>query len=1182
MGGARADFSQDYFLTIGHSHRIMKVAWLLLPVCSCLGFWFAVRLLVSCLWLLAIYAALALRVPAVAQEAEVEEPAKTQAKLWEAERASGSSGPDIYHLPDANGNLRRVLGFRYEDFLKAWQQKDNAKKTTPPKYRLDSIRVSGTANDSHVNLQIELTIHPRVDDWIDIPLELPSLVVQQWEIDGQTEEECLIFDAKRESYVLWLKSESTKPRTLKLQGLSKLKLAPTNPALELKLPYATTSEFVLQVPIADAQFEASPGIDVEIDADNAAGKDQGTRVRLTGQARPLRLQWKSSEQQKPSSNTVVESVGKLKVQIDRHRASYDVELKINSYGDPLERLRVRLPVGAKLTGENLPEEYQVVGQTLDPVHGDIVEIELPEPRNEPWTLQLSAEQSRGSENSAGEEDATYHVTGFEVLDAFRQSGTLALHVEEPLQAYFDLSGDIEQTSEQKISQSASSGAPMSSFAYARFPWTLEAHTLERQLRVSVKPQYEMQLKQGEADLQVQFEYQFAGAKTFAVRIDMRGWELSDSAIESEGAIDQERIFEKPGGLLVLPLVNPNVERLQLRMTARRSVPLGHRTIPLPAAQEAFVLPGQLRVVADPSLQVTPAIIATEGVSVVTDLADAEEPSLDSDFDRGVLTLRTFLPRAALGAEIKLRERQVAVEVVTRIDVDQQTVRVLQQLMYRVKYRPTSLLLLRIPEPLWNNDSLKVQLDGEDLPFHLGIFSEELPRDEGSATPESPVVAVRQLRVSLPRPRQDDFQLDLTYEMPCPDLAAEALSPLELPLISPDDPVQANGVGVYPAKPIRATLNQTADEGPWSARTESESLEVDTTALQTASLQMKGNGKPTAIPLFLQLESKQDLDLPTLESAWLQTWIVGQRQQIRAVFLFRTSQQTVVVQLPPRLRNPNMEVLLDGSPSEFKWLTNSRVAIPLPATKQREKHTLELRYQLEASLAGWRVLHVSLPRLECRSNLGHVFWQLVLPRGWHVANAPSQLTAEYQIGWNHTRWGRQPTRDQTDLEDSTGATTAPKPPASSNQYLYSGFAIPDEVRVLVVSHLGLMVTCILAAFGMGMLLITTSVAKHVSFWLLLALALTAGAFSYPEFTFLAVQAVFWGGVMTLAATLLKKTFVSPPRPGYVLAPAAQSASTAVTESWIRSQSAMPSGEGPHGEKTDEETEATSIQAEGPVL
>ncbi len=935
------------------------------------------------------------------------------------------------------------------------------------------------------------------------------------------------------------RGRTTKPRTLKLQGLSKLKLAPTNPAFELKLPHATSSELVLQVPIADAQFEASPGIDIK----TTTGKEGGTQVQLTGQARPLRLQWKSSEQQKPSGNTAIEAVGKLKVQIDRRRASYEVELKINSYGDPLERLRVRLPVGATLTGENLSEAYQIVEQTLDPVRGDLVEIELPEPRSEPWILQLSAEQSRKSGDSESDEEATYHVTGFEVLGAFRQSGTLALHVEEPLQAYFNLSGDIEQTPKRKGSQSV----PLSSFAYTRFPWALEAHTLERQLRVSVKPQYEMQLKQGEAELQVQFEYQFAGAKTFAVRIDMRGWELGDSPIESGGAVDQERIFEKPGGLLVLPLVNPNVQRLQLRMTARRSVSLGHRTLPLPAAQEAFVLPGQLRVEADPSLQVTPTIVATEGVSVVTDLEDAEASPLASDLEREILTLRTFLPRAALSAEIKLRERQVAVGVETRVDIDRKTVHVLQQLKYQVKYRPTSLLLLRIPEPLWSNDSLKVQLDGEDLPFHLGIFSEELPRDESNASSESHPVAVRQLRVSLPRPQQDNFQLDLTYEIPCPDLATEAMSPLEFPLISPDDPVLANVVGVYPVKPIRATLNQTADEGPWSARTESESSEADTT-----SLQMKSDGKPTTLPLFLQIESKQDLELPTMESAWLQTWIVGERQQIRAVFLFRTSQPTVVAQLPTNLRNPNLEVLLDGSPSEFQWLTNGRVAVPLPATEQREKHTLELRYQLDTSLAGWSVLRVNLPRLECRSNLGHVFWQLVLPRGWHVANAPEQLSAEYRIGWKHSRWGRQPTRNQADLEKLTLATTSPKPPASSNQYLYSGFAIPEEVSILVVSHQWLMTVCILAAFGLGMLLISTSVTKHASFWILLALALTAGVLSYPEFTLLAVQAIFWGGTMALSSILLKKAFTSPPRPGYALAPPAQSASTAVTESWIRSQ------------------------------
>jgi len=888
----------------------------------------------------------------------------------------------------------------------------------------------------------------------------------------------------------------------------------------------------------------------------------------------LRLQWLSTEQKEQSGTTAVEAVGQLTVQIDRRRVSYEAELKINSYGDPLERLRVRLPVGAKLTGENLFDEYQVVEQTLNPERGDIVEIVLSEPRSELWTLRLSAEQSHVSGDSENEAGPPYRVTGFEVLNAFRQSGSLALYVDEQLQAYFDLTGDIEQTPTQENSQLNQTSTPLSNFAYTRFPWTLEAHTLERQLRVNVKPQYEMQLKQGEANLKVLFEYQFAGAKTFAVRIDMRGWELSDSPIESAGAVDEEKIFEKPGGLLVLPLVNPDMERLRLSMTVRRSVPLGHQTIPLPAAQEAFVLPGQLSVKADPSLQVTPTIIATEGVSVVTNIAKAQDNDAaeeERDVNQDTLYLRTFLPRAALSAEIKLRERQVAVDVETRVDVNQQTVHVLQQLKYKVKYRPTSLLLLRIPEPLWNNDSIKVQLEGEDLQFNLGIFSfsEELPHGENGAASESSLVAVRQLRVSLPRPRQNNFQLDLSYEIPCPDLATEAMSPLVLPLLSPDDHVQTNLAGVHAAKPIRATLNQTADEGPWSARTESEADETSTTSLQTTSLQMKGNGKPASIPLFLQIESTEDIELPTLENAWLQTWIVGERQQLRAAFLFRTSQQTVISQLPPNLRNPNIEVLLDGAPTDFKWLTNSRVAVQIPTTSQRsERHTLELRYQLGTRLSGWGSLNVGLPRLECRSDIGHVYWQLVLPRGWHVANAPDQFAAEYEIGWNNGRWGRQPTRYQPELEYSTGAATAPEPPMSANQYLYSGFDIPREVNVLVVSHWLLITTCILAAFGFGMLLIHTAVAKSVLFWLLLALMLTAGVFSYPELSLLLVQSIFWGGAMTLAAILLQKVFASPARPEYVLAPTAKSASTAVTESWIHGQPATP---------FDEESETTSIQA-----
>ncbi|MCA9229325.1 MAG: hypothetical protein KDA57_01630 [Planctomycetales bacterium] len=1099
------------------------------------------------------------------EEKSLGESAENSAALWEAADSPSVSGPDVFLLPDEQGTLRKVLGFRYEDFLKAWQQRNQMAAGRPPTHLLERIEVTGDTTDTHANLQINVEILPQVGGWIKVPLDLPAFLVQEWDLSEKTENECLVFDVESDSHLLWMNCKPDVVRKLRLQGLSKLNLTPTDLSLELKLPHAAKSEFVLQVPSENAQFEVSPGVDIE----TIAIDEPGTKVRIFGQARPLRLHWNTSERKESTGDTVVEVLDQLAVQIDRQRSYYEAELKINSYGKPLERLQVRLPIGAKLTERQQTEEFRIVEKSLDAELGDIVEIELSQPHSDPWVLRLSAEQplSTGQvDPDSAEADAEYRLTGFKVLNAFRQSGTLALHVEEHLQAYFDLEGDIEQTPKHPISWALPSSTPLASFNYSRAPWALVVHTLGRQQRVSVTPDYKIQLRQGEADLRVGLDYQFAGAQTFTVRIDMRGWELTDAPIESNGLIDPDKVFEKPGGLLVLSLVDPNVQQLRLGLSLRRSVELGHRTIPLPAVQEAFVLPGQLSVAVDPSIQVTPTIVATEGVSVVTD-SEVMSNSNGNDDASDTIYLRTFLPRAALSAELKLRDRQVATNMSTLVEVSQQSLQVRQQLNYEVKYRPTQLLLLQLPESLWDNETLEAQLDGEPLQFHIDSLNGSPAADERIAPPAAPDAKVRQLRIPLPRPREDRFQLEFSYAVPCPDLAAKSISPLVLPLISPDDLVRTNQVVIHTSKPIRASLNQTAGEGPWSANTETEPASSDKT-----SMQIKGGGRATSLPLLLQVDSLEDVEFPTLESAWLQTWMVGDQQQIRSAFRFRTSQQTVYVQLPTNLQKEYVEVLMDGSLAEFELQANRRIAIAVDGHEERTWHTIEIRYQQPARISSWSPLRLRLPRLECRSTSAHVYWQLVLPRGWHTVRSPSQLIAEAHIGWNQFRWGRQPTLFQQDLESLTRATAAPPPPESTNQYLYHGLALPHEIDVWVVSYLWLVILSSLAMFCLGLLWLYTSVAKQVPFWLVVGLLLASIVVSYPELSLLAVQAIFWGGLMTFAAVSLRRSLSDRLRPDLLSTPISRPASTAVTESWIHGQGDLP---------FDEESETTSIQAGGPV-
>ena len=1091
-------------------------------------------------------------------------------KPWESAREEMTSGPDIYLLPDKDGKLRQVLGFRYEEFQQAWQQNDKNRRISPPLYTLEAVKVAGSADQSRVMLNINLEISPRTADWVGVPLQLPNLIVKNWDLDNKSDDECLVYDSGKKSYVLWLKSKPGTSRNLQLQGLIKLTRGSTSPGFEINLPYASRSNFVLQVPEAAAEFEVSPGI-VHTTHETDTG---GTEVRLKGQMSPLRLQWGTTDERNQAFNADVEAVGNLAIDVDRDRVHYDATFMINSFGRQIDRLRVQLPEKAVLTKESLTEAYRIVENAAQ---DGTVDILLSEPQSKPWELHLTAEHQR-EEDDPTRDESVCSATGFDVLSAFRQSGTVKLSVDDQLQAYFDLKDDIEQVPLENTQPTPTDQPVIAQFVYSRLPWELDVHTVARKQRVSVEPKCRLIVTQNQAELHLNLDYQFAGAYTSSVRIKMNGWEITDEPIKSGGVVNLDRIESKQQGLLVLPITNPKAERVPVSLVARREIKMGHLELPLPEPLHAFVLPGQLTVESEPSLRVTRSAVGTRGISI----AAAANPTNDSTSSHlshasaGVdtLELRTFLADAVLAADVAQREREVAVAVDTKIDVNLDKIDVKQQLQYEVKYQPITQLELSIPEPLWNNNSLKVRLDGEEVPIGLGVFSEEMPAEKNPTSapvPATPATAseaspaavkIRQLIVSLPRPMQSNFLLEIDYEQKFPELASEATTPTTLPLASPKDEIASNTVSIQTKKSIRATLDQTTDRGPWNIVPGAQDLE-------TTALQMEGSGKPTTIPLFMQIEPEENTMRATLELAWLQTWIVDKLQQDRAVFRFRTSQPTVFAQLPSELLNPAIEVVLDGAPADYKLSRTNHLAVAIPEGQAFLPHTLEIRYQRSVKLSSWGSLLAELPRLESHTTTARVFWQLILPSSWHIASSPQQLSGEFWLGWLDYRWGRHPTHFQPELERLTGATSTP-PPASSNQYLYRGFEIPREVDVLVVGKTWLVFTTTIMAFGIGMLLIYTPLLHNSLFWLALALALAGLVVISPAFIMLAVQSIFWAGLMTLAAVILRRLFVGDTQPYVFLDTGLESASTAVTAAWEPEAKSI---------ELAKESQATSIQTGG---
>jgi hypothetical protein len=1067
---------------------------------------------------------------ASAQAQNPSPPAARQTEPWQLPPEDRPAAPDVYLLPDETGKLRQVLGFRYEDFLRAWNNRAAGAAAGPPRYAIDQLDTSGTAGDSLVQLKIEVRVTTHVDGWIDVPLELPNLIVQQVEFDRRVQGECLVFDTQRALHVAWLQGRAGQQRKIVLTGSMKMSSSIGNSGLEIALPHATVSQFKLSVPTADAQFEASP--EVELTTSSAG---QQSEVQLRGYANPLRVEWSLRQEPDRAEITTLESRGEIMVEVDRRRALYAASLKLNSFGNPLGLARVRLPAGATLTQVKTPHELQAMDAETEDAEGGIIEVRLQHPTSEPWVLELVAEQPL-EENDAA---SLCRIGGFEVLGAVRQSGQLTLAVDDQLQAYFDLAGDLEQAPLKNAGKQGSARSAIAAFAYTRFPWTLSVHTLTKQRRVNVEPRYTLQLNPDEARLEIEFDYQFSGARTFAVRVDLRGWQLTDDPLESGGAVEASRVVETEQGLLVLPLVNPDVQRARIALVVRKPIELGEQTFELPEALGGFVLPGQLLVRTDPSLQVATDVSSLDGLGAWA--ATEQEKAAGDD---SPLMFRTFLSRASLGAEITRRQQQVTVDVHTRVDVGETQLAVRQQFDYLVRYRPLAQLVLLAPKAIPDQQVLKVLLDGKEVAATPAT-------DEATGEQSAP----HRLVVSLPRPVQDSFRLELTYEFPYAGATPESPAQVSLPLVVAADPLSSHEVTVRAKQPWRIALGQKSDAGSWVIRQEDSppGTTTPTWHLHSASAE-------STLPLLVQMDSREDLLNAILERAWLQSWVVGNRQQDRAVFQFRSPHGSVHVELPPAAADQPLEVLLDGEAVEYEPPNDGQLSLALPHVSPRAHHVLEVRYQRPASLLSGGTLRTALPKLVCRPVSAPVFWQLVLPRGWHVVQSPAGLTSESWLGWKAYRWGRQPTRTHSDLEQWSGATPTPPPPPTASQYLYSSFEFPTAVDVTVGRQIWLILATTLATFAIGLLCVYTPIAGRFSFWLGLTLALLALVFAYPEVTLLAGQAILWGGAMTLAALVLKRAFVGRAAAEAVLSPASSlSGSTSATESWDHKQRITAEGD-----------------------
>ncbi|MEO2046122.1 MAG: hypothetical protein ABGX16_06055 [Pirellulales bacterium] len=1137
-------------------------------------------------------------------------------------------GPDVFLLPDRSGNLRRVLGFRYEDFLDAWQATRMGETPVQvPSYAMQTLKLEGQVLQDKsqgpcVRLRIAMELHVERGESLEVVLQLGALILERYSLHGaafqqeaggaQEEEddrkrhEFLMFDSERNRYVAWLHSEPSaksqhgdqsesgergersKRRTILLEGLVPLAMVAGDYQLRLALPRAVKSELNLRVPDSQVVGQVPHG---HLLATKALPSG-GTHFLVTGMPGECNLRWRPTSQLAQRGRTAALVEEETVVKVDLQGVRYDTRLHMANLQDTnqsmlgsqaeMSRIRIRLPPGCQLVNETSSPDYDLVpsmdntinraiNNTISslfsgalsqndilspkeslPLERKVVEVLLRPGRQRPVTIHLIAERPFGDEHS----ERSVDMSGFELVGAVRQSGYVSLQLDEQLQGYFDLEGAIHQIDAKDLPEGMREQIPHAAFSIARSQWQLHLHTVKLEPQIRVKPNFELELEEGSTRLHGQLDYQYTGARPYLLRIDMRGWKLTDALLESGGAVDRNRTSETNQGLLVLPLVKSDSRQIKISFVARRRVPQDASKWPLPVPLGAFVLPGNFSVRSNPSLLVTsqsnrmkglvplptiPSDYVFQGAADNTPGADTSDDGPNPVTSQSTMSFyQLYKPRAEFCAEISRRARKVAVEMEGHVQIDNTLTTVTQKLRYQVEYQPIKKLVLKIPQNLSERT-----LQGEMPSFTLqgnplnALFSaegqsgdtEELAYAKEGALQNGKIV------LELPHAMQGKFEVEVTYPLASGPWQIEAALPLQVPFIVPLETVTSCQVHVKSSVGLRALLQPAQEDltSTWSSignsitvsqetsvesREDNIRREGESAGIETALL-LSSSEAPPWLPLVVQVKPMQRQDQTTLVRAWLQTWLLGSIRQERAVLRFRTKQPRVYLSLPFQEDHPQVEVLLDHQPVTTQWEAAGRISVPVKSGLREATHTLEIRYQTNFTSGPWLRLRIAPVQMECQMSGEQVFWQLVLPKHYYVTDSPASMAGEYWLGWRNYHWGRHPTLFQSDMETWSGALSLQQPPPSFNQYVYSSFQMPSSIRVSMVTKAWLVSVSSVFLFFVGVLMVATPLGRSVVFWFTLSLAALVLVVARAEIAMVVAVGMFGGGVLTLFSLLLRR-------------------------------------------------------------
>ncbi|MDZ4819053.1 MAG: hypothetical protein SGJ20_08780 [Planctomycetota bacterium] len=1003
--------------------------------------------------------------------------------------------PEVtYRLYDKDGVLVPVPGMTLEEFTELYQLKKQLKQPRQaPGASIQQLTVTGEVSGSNVDLQVQVQLRLSEAGWTRIPLGLGSAALQPGaEYKGEGEH-VLQFDKASGEYVVLIRGEKQSEHQLNLKLVAPLVAVSNATRLVLQLPSAVSSKLTLDVPGTATEISSS-GKTVP-DLTKIAG--DRSRISTLGVSGPFHLQWSTSDKLTARLPTLLEANGLCLLKIDGRSVTSEMTLTVRSFGAEFDSFRVKLPKGAVSTGGKQP------GVTISPIANTTppeVKVTLDQPTTGPVDVKLVTERAY----DVTKEDEILELAGFEVEGAelYRQGGQIALVVVGDWQVLWDKRARVRQIDEP--AEALKRKDLLAAFEYVGQPFTLNARIVPRKTRVIVDPEYVFLVDATETRLQARLKYAVRGAKVFDFELEMPGWTIEE--IGPANVVDSPMLVAGDESRIQLPLIQPTVGDVEITLTARRAHPAN-------ASQLELAMPYLLADTVNPA---TVAIVPADNIELTTRVEELVDMSAQRPVTSIALPERQQAPlffRAErsqskyVGSVAEYRQK-VSVQVGSAIQVRSRDLLIEQKLNYEVLYEPLDRITLIVPRNLDRpTQTIEASLDGQKLTPLV------IAEDDSTNT--------LRMQLVLSKPRIGALQLDLQYVLPLESLQPAAMQVVDLPLCMPlEGRLTANTATLT----VEPGLNVLVRGDAWTKRVKSD-------APTSNQLQLLTSARETTLPLSVSIQEQKVYGKTVVECGWVQTELLGDVRQERAVFQVDTREPQVQLRLPEQVSTADFEILLDQV-RQFPDIDEDRqVTIQLAnSATTGPQHTIELRYQYLNHESDTGLVTLNAPTFTGDVWMRKMYWQLIVPRDEHLIWSANSLTPEYRWNWKGVGFGRTDLKDQPQLEALVGAVKRNPIPEATNPYLFSSFGSKGTYEVRIARRGTVVFLPSLILLVATLVLIYVPVVQRPITALIAILLLGAASIAFPEPALLVLQASIIGVVLSLLAVLLYRFLRRPARPG----------------------------------------------------